>query len=172
MTLTQHCILQRLLGSGSRGVNGQGVSLMAASLPSKPLLLPCNCSHGTERLLFAYTGIAARIWYSPSFTIRFGCLNKRWRKLCINQTFSMACDGASLFCTDVRLFPFHATNTGLPELEHGSWTDVISGSASSDQNVSSNRGAGSSSIGERQRERTAGILLSEPHFIAVGHHPS
>ena len=79
--------------------------------------------------------------------------------------------GLSRFA-DVRLFPFHATNTGLPELERGRWTDVISGSASSNQNVSSNGGAGSSSIVDRPRERTAGILLSEPHFIAVGHHPS
>ena len=33
-----HCV-QSLLGSGSGGITGQGVSLMAASLPSKLLLL-------------------------------------------------------------------------------------------------------------------------------------
>ncbi|CAL5223560.1 g6093 [Coccomyxa viridis] len=84
-------VVQSLLGSGSGGITGQGVSLMAASLPN------------------------------------------------------------------VRLFPFHTTDTALPELESGSWRDLISGNASSS----------SGAIADRPRERTAGILLSEPHFTAV-----
>ena len=34
---------------------------------------------------------------------------------------------------DVRLFPFHAASTGLPELEQGTWRDLMmcSGSRSS-----------------------------------------
>ena len=151
------------MGSGSRGINGQGVSLMAASLPSKPLLLLATAPMALSYCRLHIAGIAALFWCSPSFTIHVGGLNKQWRKLCMNQTLSMACDGAFSLCTDVRLFPFHATSTGLPELDRGTWKDIISGSASSNQNMSS-------SIVERPRERTAGILLSEPHFIAVGHH--
>lgn len=59
---------------------------------------------------------------------------------------------------DVRLFPFHTTGTALPELEPGSWRDLISGSA----------GSSSGAVADGPRERTAGILLSEPHFTAVG----
>ena len=72
--------------------------------------------------------------------------------LCMHQLKMWPCHA-----TDVRLFPFHTTDTALPELEPGSWRDLISGSASS----------GSGADANRPRERTAGILLSEPHFTAV-----
>ena len=67
---------------------------------------------------------------------------------------------------DVRLFPFHAAGTGLPELEQGTWRDLVMCSSSHGSAASS--GAAEHGPGVRPRQRTAGILLAEPHFIAVG----
>ena len=71
---------------------------------------------------------------------------------------------------DVRLFPFHAASTGLPELEQGTWRDIMmcSSGRSSAAGSGAEDGGAEHSPGARPRQRTAGILLAEPHFIAVG----
>ncbi|KAK9917127.1 hypothetical protein WJX75_001174 [Coccomyxa subellipsoidea] len=81
-------VVQGLMGQGSQSCGGQGVSLMAASLPN------------------------------------------------------------------VRLFPFHATSASLPDLRHGSWKDLIAAPAAGED-------------GSGDPDRTAGLILSEPHFLSV-----
>ena len=69
----------------------------------------------------------------------------------------------------MRLFPFHAASTGLPELERGTWRDLMM--CSSGRSSAASTGADDGGVGRgpgaRPRQRTAGILLAEPHFIAV-----
>ena len=53
---------------------------------------------------------------------------------------------------DVRLHPFHATSAALPELPDGAWADMISSQPDGDASG---------------QNRTAAILLAEPHFLLV-----
>jgi hypothetical protein len=53
---------------------------------------------------------------------------------------------------DVKLFPFHTTSAALPELPGKSWRELLSAPG---QN--SSEGV----------QRTAGIILAEPHFVLV-----
>ncbi|EIE18129.1 hypothetical protein COCSUDRAFT_60504 [Coccomyxa subellipsoidea C-169] len=55
---------------------------------------------------------------------------------------------------NVRLFPFHAVSASLPDLRQGSWNDLIAAPASGDK-------------GSSGPDRTAGLILSEPHFLLV-----
>lgn len=70
----------------------------------------------------------------------------------------------------MRLFPFHAASTGLPELAQGTWRDLMlrSSSRSSAAGGATEGGGAERGIMTPDRQRTAGILLAEPHFIVVG----
>lgn len=59
-------------------------------------------------------------------------------------------------CTDVRLFPFHATSASLPDLHQGSWKELIGASSAKRDNSAGG-----------PPDRIAGLVLSEPHFLSV-----
>ena len=53
---------------------------------------------------------------------------------------------------DVKLYPFHTTSTSLPDLPGDAWKQLM---------ALGRQGSGAGV------QRTAGIILAEPHFVVV-----